>query len=350
MEFVSFYVCDRREGEPPVVCGHFIWGSALDFAQDAIQFLHRACAKHGKVFTMRLINQYITVVMDPHSYESVGKDRLLDFDPIQKQVNWNVFSFVLRHPRKMIKETGKTVRGPYLQQGMDNFVKNLDIACRKMGSEGNLVGLRDFTADTIFSSIFNTVFGHSDQQAFHAKMVYRNFEIFHKFFNFFWLGFPKIWFPDAMDALKQLLLMPDAGDLLRRDDLSAYIRKAIEYMQQEGQTEGDIKGHNLVYLHVNYNTFRFAFWVLSNLLEHEDAMEALQKEIQQMVDLHYNPKTNTATFSVKEVEEMKVLGKMCCYELLCIKYIYVISVSLNKVFRGCPETVVLHYVGIFSVL
>lgn len=259
---------------------------------------------------MRLINQYITVIMDPHSYESIGKDRLLDFNPIQKQVNWNVFSFVLRHPKRVIKETGKTVRGPYLQQAMDNFVKNLDIACCKVGSEGNSVGLRDFTADTIFSAIFNTVFGHSDHQEFHAKMVYRNFEIFHKFFNFFWLGFPKSWFPDAMDALKQLLLMPDAGDLLRRDDLSAYIRKAIEYMQEEGQTEGDIKGHNLVYLHVNYNTFRFAFWVLSNLLEHEDAMEALQKEIQQMVDLHYNPKTNTATFSVKEVEEMKVLGKM----------------------------------------
>lgn len=301
-------ILDRRKGEPPLVFGNAIFGSASDFSRDAIQFFHAARGEYGKVFTIRLINQYITIVMDPHSYELIGKDRLLDFDPIQKQVNWNVFSFILRSPKRMIKETGKTVRGTYLQQAMNNFTKCLDIACRNLPFEGELVGLRDFTADTIFSAIFNTVFGYSDQHPFHAKMVYKNFEIFHKFFNYLWLGFPKGLFPDAVQALKQLLLMPNASDLLQRDDLSAYIRRAIEYMQQEGQTENDIKGHNLVYLHVNYNTFRFAFWVLNNLLEHKDAMKALEMEVQHMTELHNNPKTNTVTFSVKDVEEMKVLG------------------------------------------
>jgi hypothetical protein len=53
----------------------------------------------------------MTVIMDPHSYESFVKERNFDFDVIQKQVNHNVFSFELVNARKMIKEAGKTVKG-----------------------------------------------------------------------------------------------------------------------------------------------------------------------------------------------------------------------------------------------
>ena len=47
--------------------------------------------------------------MDPHSVEALSKERNFDFDPIQKQVNWNVFSFSLVEPKKMIKDSGRTV-------------------------------------------------------------------------------------------------------------------------------------------------------------------------------------------------------------------------------------------------
>jgi len=54
--------------------------------------------------------------------------------------------------------------------------------------------------------------------------------------------------------------------MLQRDGVSNYLRTAVAFMLKQDQSEADIKGHNLVYLHVNYNTFRLAFWVLAHLL------------------------------------------------------------------------------------
>jgi len=74
-------------GEPPVVRGSLLWGSAADFSRDAVSFLHNTQRCYGNVFTLRLINQHLTIVMDPHSYTSLSNERNFDFDPIQKQVS-----------------------------------------------------------------------------------------------------------------------------------------------------------------------------------------------------------------------------------------------------------------------
>jgi len=69
------------------VKGSLIWGSAVDFGTHAVEFLHKCQKKYGEVFTLRLVNQHLTVIMDPHSYEAMSKERNFDFDHIQKQVN-----------------------------------------------------------------------------------------------------------------------------------------------------------------------------------------------------------------------------------------------------------------------
>jgi len=122
-------------------------------------------------------------------------------------------------------------------------------------------------------------------------------------------------FPKAVAALTELLQCPDAGELLARPDLSHQLRKAIEFMQCNGQNELEIKGHNLVYLHVNYNTFRLAFWALSNLLETPAAVDALQRELDELLETLYDPITNTALLDAKDIENLKVLGMSaasCC--------------------------------------
>ena len=139
--------------------------------------------------------------------------------------------------------------------------------------------------------------------------------LYTRYFNYLWLGFPVKLFPKALAALTELLQCPDAAELLDRPDLSRYLRSAIEFMQSKNQTESDIKGHNLVYLHVNYNTFRLAFWALSNLLENEKAAAELQKEIDELLSRRYDPDTNTACLDLKDIEDMKILGTICyCYE------------------------------------
>lgn len=235
----------RRPGEPPIVKGHLIWGSGKDFNLHAVNFLQKAYKSYGDVFTIRLVNQYLTIINDPHSFEAMSREKGFDFDPIQKQVNWNVFSFVLKDARKMIKDTGRTVRGKFLGKGLGYFSDNLDYAYDELEAPRPLPGdtnhgawttdgLRQFTAKTMFNAIFNTVFGRSDDSAFNSRMVFRNFEVFHKYFNYFWLGFPKSWFPKAMEALLELCVEGnDSQSLLQKEDCSDYIRTAINFMMEK---------------------------------------------------------------------------------------------------------------------
>lgn len=195
----------RREGEPEVCAGHWLWGSARDFQENAVRMLHRSHKKYGDIFTLRLINQYLTIIMDPHSYDSMTRERNFDFEPIQAQVNWNVFGFVLHEPRKMIKDTGRTVRGVGLERGMNNFSRHLETAYQRLipsTQDWKNDGLRLFTARTIFDGLFKSIFGAEHHEFFNSETVFHNFEKFHVFFNYFWLGLPKKLFPSAMKVNK----------------------------------------------------------------------------------------------------------------------------------------------------
>ena len=69
-----------------MVDGRLFWGSAIEFSRHAVSFLHVTRRQHGDVFTLKLVNQYMTVIMDPHSVHLMTKEKNFDFDPIQKQV------------------------------------------------------------------------------------------------------------------------------------------------------------------------------------------------------------------------------------------------------------------------
>ena len=313
-------MCYRRPGEPPIVKGHLVWGSANDFSSNAASFLQRSSQEYGDVFTIRLVNQYMTFINDPHSYEAMSREKNFDFDPMVTKVNWNVFGFVLKEQRKMLKEAGRTVKGIYLQTGLENYADNLQRTYNKLGSKAwQTQGLRTFAAKTILEAVFNIIFGRDDSHPFDSELVVHNFEIFHKYFIYLWLGMPKSWFPSAMRAKQELLTMPDADEILTRS-MSDYIKTAIQYMQKQGQTEADIKNHNLTYLHVNYNTFRLSFWALSNLLEDEKAHAALMDELQTAINEQLDQASNTACFTVKDIEKLDVLGKIAFLLHLLLRF------------------------------
>lgn len=139
--------------------------------------------------------------------------------------------------------------------------------------------------------------------------VYKNFEAFHHYFNLLWLGFPSYMFPATGKVVAELRDQPTAEELLSRMDSSDYLKTSIEFMKQNDHTERDIQGHNLVYLHVNYTTFRLAFWVLVNILENPKVHKLVKEEINNFVDQHLDEDTNTAQYTPKEIESLQILGK-----------------------------------------
>ncbi|KAL0594808.1 Prostacyclin synthase [Plecturocebus cupreus] len=71
----------RRPGEPPLDLGSIPWlGYALDFGKDAASFLSRMKGKHGDIFTILVGGRYVTVLLDPHSYDAVVWEPSTRFD------------------------------------------------------------------------------------------------------------------------------------------------------------------------------------------------------------------------------------------------------------------------------
>jgi len=82
-----------------------------------------------------------------------------------------------------------------------------------------------------------------------------------------------------------------------------------------------LQGHNLVFLHVNYNTFRLAFWSMFHLIDSPAALEALRAESLSLIESRRNNNSTAAgkgaaedtgsaavTLSVDDVERLPILG------------------------------------------
>ena len=246
-------------------------------------FLLRNQKLYGDVFTLRLMNQHLTIIMDPHFYDQIGKHKDLSFDYIQQQVNWNVFGFAVRDTKALLKETGITMKGKHQTASLKSFLRNLEKSTSNLKGSMSLgsdkIQLKPLVVSTLFSAIFTSIFGTATDELFNSGLVHTNFEIFHRYFNFLWLGMPIWLFPEARKALIKLHNMPNSETLLNRKDLSSYLRKAIKYLVNQNQTEAEIRGHNLVYLHVNYNTFRLAYWALYFLIKSNEARASIMEEL-----------------------------------------------------------------------
>lgn len=339
MIYKKYIFRQHRKGEPDLVPGHFLWGNGESFRNNAVDFLHKSQKNHGDIFTIRFFHQRLTIIMDPHSVEAMSKERKFDFEAIQKQVNMNVFSFVLVNARKMIKEAGKTVRGSYLATAMRRYATHLEESFNsvlKMDSNENVPsdqtdGLRKFVSKTNFAAMFYTIFGRSDNSEFEPVTVYQCFDVFHKYFNYLWLGMPIMLFPKATKALQVLCKQPKSDEILAREDLSDYIRYSTEFMKSHGQSEQDIMGHNLVYLHVNYNTFRLSFWCMYFLLADQKAYETLYNEVMATInkkrDMRNEDETGPIVFNYQEIEKLPVLDSIVqetlrmCSGVFMVRYV-----------------------------
>ncbi|XP_044841744.1 prostacyclin synthase [Mauremys mutica] len=62
----------RLPSEPPLDRGLVPWlGHAVEFGKDAASFLSKMKQKHGDIFTIQVAGKFITILLDPHSYDSV---------------------------------------------------------------------------------------------------------------------------------------------------------------------------------------------------------------------------------------------------------------------------------------
>ena len=322
------FIITRRKGEAPYIPGHALWGNGKEFSQHAVRFLHKSQKTFGDIFTIRFFNQYLTMIMDPHAFEKFSKEKNFCWGPIISQVSRNVFGIDPKEPQKMISEAGKKVNGKYIGIGLTVFARNLSDTLESLKKQQDKVssklhsvqhdGLRHLMAITLFHSLFYSIFGTNrngpqSDGMFNPEAMHTNFDIFHKVFNFLWLGLPLRLFPKASKAFGVLMSQPSAHEMLQRDDVSEYIKFSTTFMLERDLRPADIVGHNLVFMHVNYNTFRVNYWCVYHLLMHNDAKLALEKEMNDAFDLRKSPSTGKIALTQEDINQLPILGRFFSY-------------------------------------
>lgn len=248
-----------------------------------------------------------------------SKERNFDFDPIQEQVNGNIFGFQIPESRKMIKFVGKTTRGSAVPKNLFHFSLLLDDSFQRLDAKispdgWNLDSLDHLANETLFQTIFNSIFGADKESPnFNYELFHDNFKVFHKYFSFLWLGLPHCLFPEATQAVGKLFAQPTSSEFMGSDCTSDYLKAAIEYLKSYNLSDNEIKCHNLVFLHINMNTFKIATWCLYQLMANKAAMQAVREEIDNLMEANVETQQNgqsAVTITAKDIEDMQVLGKL----------------------------------------
>uniref|UniRef100_A0A672ISF1 Prostacyclin synthase n=1 Tax=Salarias fasciatus TaxID=181472 RepID=A0A672ISF1_SALFA len=143
-----FFTLTRRSRyrEPPLDKGIIPWlGHALEFGRDAAKFLTRMKLKHGNIFTVRAAGRYVTVLLDPHSYDAVlGDSECLDFTRYAQVLMDRIFnlqlpldqhflgmnaaaldSIISRHLRALLKAKTPTNQKDWKEEGLFHLCYSL---------------------------------------------------------------------------------------------------------------------------------------------------------------------------------------------------------------------------------
>ncbi|XP_075427383.1 prostacyclin synthase [Ascaphus truei] len=191
--FSLFRRC-RRPNEPPLDHGLIPWlGHALEFGKDAANFLSRMKAKHGDIFTVQVAGKFVTVLLDPHSYDAVvwESSSKLDFGKYAQLLMERMFdvrlpSYDTAAEKALFKShlQGKSL--PSLTRTMLSNLNTILLSDQGSGStEWEEAGLFHFTYSVMLRAGYLTLFGTESKQFtnphFQGKASDHSEEVYNEF-------------------------------------------------------------------------------------------------------------------------------------------------------------------------
>uniref|UniRef100_A0A8C5FBF7 Prostacyclin synthase n=1 Tax=Gadus morhua TaxID=8049 RepID=A0A8C5FBF7_GADMO len=260
-----------RDNEPPLDKGLIPWlGHALEFGKDAAKFLARMKNKHGDIFTVCVAGQYITVLLDPNSYDDV----LYDTDSFDSRrskglLMEKVFSLVL--PSDNPEKERKWMEG--LTKAMTHSRIGVDISMlifNFFSSVGRAGYLTMFTRDENADAVYKQ---------------FRNFDkLLPKLARSSLKGEDKKSVTSSQESLWQLL----APALLEGGrDAGCWQESYQRYLGEAGVDAETQRKALLMHLWTTQcNAGPAAFWSLALLLRHPEAMQAVLAEVRGVMHEH----------------------------------------------------------------
>ncbi|XP_062324609.1 prostacyclin synthase [Osmerus eperlanus] len=288
----------RQKNEPPLDKGFIPWlGHALEFGKDAARFLTRMKQKHGDIFTVRVAGRYVTVLLDPNSYDAILNDRsCLDFTGYKHLLMERIFSLKLpTHntdtERVWMKQQFQGVSLTRLSSSMHSHMQALLTDHKRDGpSDWRQDGLFNLCYSLLFRAGYLTLFGSENNNITDVTTVYKEFRKFDDFLTR--LARSTLNQGDrktAVSCRERLweLLSPTWGPELgtrlgtaEGPDGLSWQQNYLQYLKEDGVGAEMQKRALLLQLWATQgNAGPAAFWLLGFLLTHPEAMRAVREEI-----------------------------------------------------------------------
>ncbi|XP_020839846.1 prostacyclin synthase [Phascolarctos cinereus] len=288
----------RRPGEPPLDSGLIPWlGHASEFGKDAAGFLSRMEKKHGDIFTVLVAGRFITVLLDPHSYDTVvwESSSKLDFHKYAVFLMEKIFDVQLTNydPGLEKAKMKPTLLHKNLQALTGAMFNNLcNILLKDIGETGTdwqEIGLFQFSYDVMLRAGYLTLYGtEGDDPVSQARDRAHSAEVFQSFHQLDQLLMKLARSSLSSEEKKEAsrvkahlwkLLSPKS--LVGRAHRSAWLDSYQEYLEELGAGEEMQARALLLQLWATQgNAGPAAFWLLLFLLKTPTALAAVLGELE----------------------------------------------------------------------
>uniref|UniRef100_A0A8C0PNK5 Prostacyclin synthase n=1 Tax=Canis lupus familiaris TaxID=9615 RepID=A0A8C0PNK5_CANLF len=320
----------RRPGEPPLDLGSIPWlGHALEFGKDAASFLTRMKKKHGDIFTVLVGGRYVTVLLDPHSYDAVVWEphSKLDFHAYAVFLMERIFDVQLPHysPSDEKAKMKPTLLHKDLQALTDSMYANLRTVLlgdtTEAGSGWHEISLLDFSYSCLLRAGYLTLYGVEALPRTHESQAQdraHSADVFHTFRQLDLL-LPKL----ARGSLSagdkdqacrvkgRLWKLLSPARLATRAHRSNWLESYLLYLEEMG-VSADMQARALVLQlwATQGNMGPAAFWLLIFLLKNPEALAAVRGEFEQLLSRAEQPISRMTTLPQKLLDNMPVLDSV----------------------------------------
>uniref|UniRef100_A0A2K5V781 Prostacyclin synthase n=1 Tax=Macaca fascicularis TaxID=9541 RepID=A0A2K5V781_MACFA len=320
----------RRPGEPPLDLGSIPWlGYALDFGKDAASFLTRMKEKHGDIFTILVGGRYVTVLLDPHSYDAVvweSRTRL-DFHAYAVFLMERIFDVQLPHysPSDEKARMKLTLLHRELQALTEAMYTNLHTVllgdATEAGSGWHEMGLLDFSYSSLLRAGYLTLYGiealprtHQSQaqDRVHSADVFHTFRQLDRLLPKLARGSLSVGDKDHMCSVKsRLWKLLSPARLATRAHRSKWLESYLLHLEEMGVSE-EMQARALVLQlwATQGNMGPAAFWLLLFLLKNPEALAAVRGELESILWEAEQPVSQMTTLPQKVLDGTPVLDSV----------------------------------------
>ncbi|XP_001098575.3 prostacyclin synthase isoform X1 [Macaca thibetana thibetana] len=320
----------RRPGEPPLDLGSIPWlGYALDFGKDAASFLTRMKEKHGDIFTILVGGRYVTVLLDPHSYDAVvweSRTRL-DFHAYAVFLMERIFDVQLPHysPSDEKARMKPTLLHRELQALTEAMYTNLHTVllgdATEAGSGWHEMGLLDFSYSSLLRAGYLTLYGiealprtHQSQaqDRVHSADVFHTFRQLDRLLPKLARGSLSVGDKDHMCSVKsRLWKLLSPARLATRAHRSKWLESYLLHLEEMGVSE-EMQARALVLQlwATQGNMGPAAFWLLLFLLKNPEALAAVRGELESILWEAEQPVSQMTTLPQKVLDGTPVLDSV----------------------------------------